>query len=150
MNERYKLCFVWGCWAFFTTQTLEDQAGIDWDQEKYQSCAEEPDEWTAQIFDPESLHPVPNPAQRWDILRVAFDAPLETPAEIEPDSTYSVRQINQGAVPWLQTPPVWRKEGREPLRVWAGTTFPEFVHWVQAVYVPIGRATEWRAARHFN
>ena len=93
MSE-FKLCYIKGCWAYFMTAKLSEQWGDDWDDAPYEHNASEPYEWEG-----------PNTLPRYEIVKVAFDAELETPAEILGgcNSSYSVKMINSGAVAWLTT-----------------------------------------------
>lgn len=70
------LCYVSGCWAFFTDRPLEEQWGDDWNEDG---------------------------TPKWKIVKVAWEGPFETPREMSrgPNSPYSVRDINRGAIAWL-------------------------------------------------
>lgn len=83
------LCYVRGCWAYFTTQPLEAQWGDDWDDAPYEHNAGCP-----------YLPYKPN--EHWEIHKLAFEASLETPDDGVINSSYSVRDINRGAVAWLR------------------------------------------------
>jgi len=96
MHE-YKLCYVDGCWAYFTTQRIEDQWGDDWDDAPYEHNAGEPyEDWkSVQV----GLSP------QWSIIKVAFDCnDLRAPRDGHVNSQYSVKSINAGAIAWLATP----------------------------------------------
>lgn len=137
MNERwedgdYRLCYVDRQWAYFTTQPLEEQWGDDWDDAPYEHNAGEPylpsesfsryNRETKQ-FEPGTDYVDGLPP--WDIRKAAYEAALETPAELaNGNSAYSVEMINAGAVAWL-APDRWSaKAGAKPIM--AGTTLPEF------------------------
>lgn len=108
------LCYVEGCWAFFTTQALKDQWGDDWEDSPYEHNAEPPYEWYEGRNVP-----------RYEIVKVAFDGDLETPSSGHLNSPYSVEQINNKAVPWLK-PWYWQSNWGKPVEVWAGTTLTDF------------------------
>jgi hypothetical protein len=103
------LCYVDGPWAYFTTQDLNEQWGDDWDDAPYEHNAGEP--YTAY-----------KEGEDWQIIKVAFDGPLESPADIAgSNSRYSVRDINAGAVAWLMT-----RFTDKPICVQAGSTLATF------------------------
>ena len=113
MNEPI-LCYVSGQWAYFTTQPLKDQWGDDWNDAPYEHNAGRPYEWRVSDRPP------------WEIIKVAFDGPCQTPAEINGgcNSPWSVEQINAGAVAWLQTDK-WVPEEQKTI-IPAGATMSEF------------------------
>jgi hypothetical protein len=118
MHE-YKLCYVAGCWAYFTTQKIEDQWGDDWDDAPYEHNAGEPyEDWKSVQA---GLSP------QWAIIKVAFDAhDLKDPSYGQVNSRYSVESINAGAIAWLASP-IYVKE---QVIIPAGTslcTFKELV-----------------------
>ena len=84
------LCYVEGNWAYFTTQELSKQWGDDWDDAPYEHNAGTPYEYDGE----EDAHP-------WEIVKVAWDGPFETPDYNHLNSPWSVEQINAGAVAWL-------------------------------------------------
>lgn len=89
------LCYVYGCWAYFTTQPLAEQWGDDWDDAPYEHNAGLPYTPTDRDM---AAH------KSWRIIKVAFDADMESPCHDCVNSPYSVRDINGGAVAWLRTP----------------------------------------------
>ena len=126
-----KLCYIEGCWAYFTTQELWKQWGDDWDDAPYEHNAGEPYTWgkndQAKLIEP------------WTITKVAFHGPFHLPCDIQGKS-YSVQAINRGDVPWLNLDGVMAQRiivGSAT--VYAGATFPEFCATVKncggAVYV---------------
>lgn len=121
MNEPI-LCFVTGCWAYFTTQPLEEQWGNDWNDAPYEHNCGLP--YTFDDFDRKSGK------APWQIVKCAFDADLEQPHEWHFNSPYSVEMINRKVVPWLQSGKYGlardQKTG-EPILIWAGTPFSEAI-----------------------
>ena len=120
--KEFRLCYVSGCWAYFTTQPLEVQQGDDWDDAPYEHNAGEPYE-----------------SDGGEILKVAFEGDFMLPCDNYCNSPYSVDQINHGDVPWLVAG--WFTKEKESL--FAGATFGEFVEFVQKhdgqVYIQRGR-----------
>lgn len=114
------LCYVDSCWACFTSQPLRDQWGDDWNDAPYEHNAGNPyafDEYAAK----EGREP-------WQIVRVAFRANLETPGAHVLNSGYSVEDINNRVVPWLQSGKYGdRDEQGNPIQIWAGATIEEFI-----------------------
>jgi hypothetical protein len=111
MDDQAILCFVNGPWAFFTTATLDEQWGDDWDDAPYEHNAGEPNTWTA-----------PDPACDHQVIRVAFHAELRAPCDDHINSPWSVQAINRGATPWLRSP-AW---ARENVEIYAGCTLRDF------------------------
>lgn len=128
MNSNdWKLCYVRGCWAYFTPIDLDKQWGDDWDDAPYEHNAGEP--YT-------NCKGVPH-----EIKRIAFDGPLQTPADLAgSNSAYSVEMINKGAAAWLTTDR-WVKQ---QVSIPAGGSIERFIELVQLsggkVYVPLETA----------
>lgn len=111
--SEFKLCFVKGDYAWFTTQDLSKQWGDDWDDAPYESNAGEPY----------------NGAGRgWDTLSVFFTGAFSRPHSRLLNSPWSVKQINNGAVAWLYTDP---PRGTPPINIFAGITLPRFIELVR-------------------
>lgn len=108
------LCYVSGCWAYFTTQPLADQWGDDWDDAPYEHNAGSP-------YTPSDKNIAEG--KSWDIVKVAFDGPFETPCEHHLNSPYSVLDINVGVVAWLRRS---RWDSGPPVAIPAGTTLADF------------------------
>jgi hypothetical protein len=89
MNRTAKLCYVDETWAYFTTQSLESQWGDDWNDAPYEHNAGLPYEAS------------PRDKKQWEIIKLAYDGPLETPCYGIPNSSMSVEDINNGACAWL-------------------------------------------------
>jgi len=112
-----RLCYIDGCWAYFTTQPLGKQWGDDWDDAPYEHNAGTP-------YGP---HGDEGP---WEIIKVAFEADLQTPADFAAgNSRYSVEDINQKAVAWLASPS-WSKD---KISIHAGATVEEFCTAIKSV-----------------
>ena len=109
-SELFKLCYIDGSFAFFTTQSLKDQWGDDWNDAPYEHNAGEP-----YLYNPET------DAKPFEVLRIAFDGgELRTPGDLAGyNSSYSVQDINDGKVPWLQS--FWTDE-----IIWAGSGLAHF------------------------
>ncbi len=80
-----KLCFVKDQWAYFSPQEPVELFFEDWDDIPYEYNAARP--------------------YGSDIVRVAYDAPVDTPSQLYGESRYSARQINHGAIAWLSPAP---------------------------------------------
>jgi len=107
-NEtEYRLCYVDLPWLYFTTQPLSDQWGDDWNDVPYEHNAE-----------------VPYTGDGWEIVKIAVDTELVTPAFLMQNSPFSVEDINAGQVPWLRT---WYSKEKHPVAIMAGTLLPEVV-----------------------
>jgi hypothetical protein len=90
---KYKLCYISGNKAFFTTQALSKQSGDDWDDVPYEHNAGSPSEWHRE-FDKDT--------KEWSIAALYFDVPWgKTPCYEHCNSPYSVDMINKKVVPWL-------------------------------------------------
>lgn len=119
--EVYKLCYVEDCWAWFTTQDLDKQWGDDWNDAPYEHNAGNP--YSYSDYDKQKGRP------EWKLMKLAFDAPMETPAQrmVYGNSRYSVEQINRGDVAWLRPT---EKEGKP---IHAGCTPEEFKELIRLV-----------------
>lgn len=126
MNN-FKLCYVNLPWSYFTTQSLEDQWGDDWNDAPYQHNAGSPyepcwhnkpdserrpcdcsaceDDWT------DDLEP------KWQVIKIALDTSLVTPS-FHVTEDLSVQDINQKKYPWLMS---YNRE----IEIWAGETVEE-------------------------
>ena len=133
MNPELKLCYVDGAWAYFTSQTLADVIGDDWNDVPYECNAGAPYTW--------GKHDAEQGRAPWEIIKLAWDSPtLETPGGFaNGNSRYCVDQINAGLVPWLAT--YWGE--KPPIKVMAGASVFEFSLAVVAsggnVYWPIDK-----------
>jgi len=119
MNPR--LCYVSGPWAFLTTCPIDKQWGDDWDDAPYEHNAGEPYGWREEYRE-RGIEP-------YEITRVSWIGELETPADIAGlNSSYSVQQINAGAVAWLTTA---RWSTVPQVVIPAGTTLDDFIRLVE-------------------
>jgi hypothetical protein len=109
--KEFRLCYVNGPFAYFTTQKLSEQWGDDWNDAPYEHNAGKPYEWSES-----------DKAPKWEILKVTFEAPLTTPDSGGSNRSYCVQDINKGQIAWLESEP-WEKT---PVRIFAGTTMNEF------------------------
>lgn len=120
MNEPV-LCYVDNPWAFFTTQSLEQQTGDDWDDAFFKWNAGEPYE-----------------RGDWQIIKVAFDSQHQIETADEYAGDYSVEVINKGAAPWLRVSSAYSNASR--VGFYAGGTLSQFVEFIEAVggnvYIP--------------
>ena len=85
--DSYKLCYVSGCWVYFTTQALDKQWGDDWNDAPYEHNAGSPYEWRLGSTEPE-----------YKILKLAYEGPFEEPCGYSSNRYYSVEMINRGAI----------------------------------------------------
>lgn len=113
MKEEYKLCYVDGQKAYFTTQDVKEQWGDDWNDAPYEHNAGTPYDWREGQKE-----------NKWEILDVYYECNLNTPDYSHNNSPYSVQDINKGVVPWLESPSY---EKEKFVRLFAGTTLGEFL-----------------------
>jgi len=113
MNKE-KLCYIDNETAYFTTiQELSDQWGDDWDDAPYEHNAGTPYEYGPH-----------RDGDEYKILKVKFDGELETPSDIaNGNSSYSVQDINSGAIAWLITS---RYSSRPKVAIHAGIDIETF------------------------
>jgi nucleoside 2-deoxyribosyltransferase len=95
--SNYKLCYVRNNFAWFTTRRLDQQWGDDWNDVPYEHNAGDPYEY--------GEHDKKAGKPPWRLKRLAYQAPLETPAQAAGgNSSYSVEDINRyQKTPWLTT-----------------------------------------------
>jgi len=108
-DDDFKLCYVEGDTAYFTTQPLDKQWGDDWNDAPYEHNAGTPYAWSEREDKP-----------RWYIHTLKFTG-FESPADIAmSNSHYSVEMINNGCVAWLTS-------SRKPVvNIYAGSTIGAF------------------------
>ena len=125
-----RLCFVRECWAFFTTQPLEMQWGDDWDDAPYEHNA--------------GLPYLPHAGESWEVIKVAWEGPFDTPAVMGNNCAYSVMHINDGRVPWLFQDAYTDKS--DIPAIYAGISLRDFIGVVEAaggvVYLARGSRQE--------
>lgn len=136
------LCYVDGPWAYFTTQELAKQTGDDWDDAPYEHNAEEPYEPGVRYYADGRIEKLerdwnPDGSPKWEVIRIAWRGPLETPDAWATNSPWSVDQINAGATPWLKPAQFGAKHS---VSIFAGTTLADFIAAVHScggvVYLP--------------
>lgn len=91
--SNYKLCYISGQWAWFTTAELKDQWGDDWNDYPYEHNAGSPYEWREGRDIPE-----------YSLLEIAWKGPFDPPCDW---CEVCVQDINQGDVAWLRTSPYY-------------------------------------------
>ena len=125
----FRLCYVEGCWAYFTTRSVTDQSGDDWNDTPYECNAGEPYEDEGTVYADNGT---------WEIMKVAFYGDFVPPCYDYLNSPWSVEQINKGVTPWL----VAGRFSTETKKLFAGATFDEFVEFIQSndgqVYINLG------------
>lgn len=90
----WKLCYVDGPWAWFTTQALKDQWGDDWNDRPYEHNAGSP-------YGPSEADK--KKGKTWDLMKIAYEGDFEQPSDGHTNSPWSVEDINAGAVAWIRT-----------------------------------------------
>ena len=128
--KTFRLCYIGGGTAYFTTQELSEQWGDDWDDVPYESNAGTPYRPTMFLYadgrkekDPRDFNEDGTP--KWEIQTVRFDCyDLDAPA----DKGYKVNvmEINAGAVAWLYGTTKDSEGNRIHVTVLAGDTIDEF------------------------
>jgi hypothetical protein len=150
------LCYVDGCWAFFTTKPLSEQWGDDWNDAPYEHNAGRPygpcwhneparrnDPKAKRGWRPGTQTPLDvgelcrcqSCVEDWnddgtpvfELTMIAWDGPFETPSSGCTNSNWSVEQINAGAIAWLRTSGI-----SPPVVIHAGTTMEDFIAKVKA------------------
>ena len=110
MRPVFRLCYVDGPWAWFTTRVpFTEQWGDDWNDAPYPDNAGDPYEWRPDRGVPE-----------YRLLKVAYDGPLRTPDER--GQSCSVQEVNETGIPWLASDPTAPVE----VEIRGGTMFFEF------------------------
>jgi len=111
-SEEPILCYISGRErerhrAYFTTGPLEEMWGDGWAKKPYECNAGDP-------------YPPHN--REYRIFRVAYDGEWQMPCDGHWNSPWSVKEINQKRVPWLQT-----LYAEERIQIFAGTSLLEFI-----------------------
>jgi hypothetical protein len=120
--SKYKLCYIDGNKAYFTTQALSKQDGDDWNDAPYEHNAGAPYEWHKE-HDKDT--------KPWSIATLYFEAtnPV-TPCTHVQNSEFSVDMVNSKRhIPWL----VIKKNYSDEIgvEIWAGTRYLDFVYAIQ-------------------
>lgn len=155
-NQVPVLCYVEGCWAFFTTKPLSDQWGDDWNDAPYEHNAGRPygpcwhnepknrnDQKSKRGFKPGTQTPLEvgelcrcsscvedwndDGTPKFDVFMIAWDGPFELPRDSCINSGFSVEQINAGAIAWLRSSNI-----SPPIVIHAGATIDEFTAKIKA------------------
>jgi hypothetical protein len=117
--KQFKLCYIDAAFAWFTTAELSEQWGDDWDDAPYDCNAGKP-------YAKDGVQ----------LMKIAYESNLVTPAEISNSIMRSVKQINSGEIPWLRD--YWGDSGDT---VMAGASPEEFTQAVLRhggmVYLPL-------------
>lgn len=108
----WRLCYVDGPWAWFTTRELSEQWGDDWDDAPYEHNSGGPYRYDGH-----------------ELMKVAWEGPLLEPHDGHCNSPYSVKSINAGACAWLRT----ESWVRDVVCVPAGVGLEEFKQLVESV-----------------
>lgn len=117
--KNYKLCYVDGNWAWFTSLPLEKQWGDDWNDAPYEHNA----------GDPYITHKNSDGVYvEHALVKVAWDGNFYPPCEGFTNSYWSVEQINQKDCPWFKTPS-WNDSKEDAL--YAGATLQEFMDYAK-------------------
>lgn len=126
MNKDFKLCYIDGCWAYFTTQDLDKQWGDDWDDVPYEHNAGDP--YTPCWHnEPEHINKTigrgfikagelcrcesckkdwnDDGTPKYEVIKLAFKANgTAQPCDVGSGSSpFSVKGINKGVCAWLWT-----------------------------------------------
>ena len=109
----YKLCYVDGNKAFFTSNWKE-QWGDDWNDRPYEHNAGEP---YRHYWKDDKEYEIP-------LKECYFELPIyyKTPCEGHLNSPYSVQDINNHCCPWLIC-----GYDKDATYIHAGTSYPKFV-----------------------
>lgn len=126
--KEFKLCYIDGDTAYFTSNDLDKQWGDDWDDAPYEHNAGTPygpfimyyaDGHTEK--DPRDWNEDGTP--KWEIYKLKFESwNLNTPNYSYGNSPYSVLDINSGAVAWLYG----QDKDKKPIVIKAGASIEEF------------------------
>jgi hypothetical protein len=126
--KTFKLCYIEGNTAYFTTKDIAMQWGDDWNDVPYHCNAGAP--YTPTVFhytagrtELDMRDHEADGTPKWEILAVQFDCyRLQTPAELSGYNPYSVQMINAGAAAWLFGYDALAR----PVAIHAGATLDDF------------------------
>lgn len=107
------LCYVSEQWAYFTTQPLDKQNGLNWDLVPHDVYSNIPYE----LADDDT--------KQWDVVKLAWDGPFDAPFKDYGACGWSVHQINSGAAPWLSNKN-YVSSDHVDVEIYAGTPLSEF------------------------
>ena len=118
MEEEYKLCYVDGQKAYFTSN-FEKQCGDDWNDAPYECNAESPyNHWSELVEDNKEVSKrkwKDHPIELVELFFETHDWNERKPCDV---GRFSVEQINKGAVAWVAT---------DKFCIQAGTTMKDFI-----------------------
>lgn len=118
MEEEYKLCYVEGQKAYFTSN-FEKQWGDDWNDRPYECNAGEPyDDWSELIEDNEDRHKRKYKNHPIYIETLYFETHDWCESKPCEKGRFSVEEINKGAIAWIIT---------DKFCIQAGTTMKDFI-----------------------
>lgn len=115
-SQGFKLCYVDGGTAWFTTAPLDKQWGDDWNDAPYEHNAGSPYAYHDYMKE--------HGTQPYELCTILYRG-LSTPADLawSGNSPYSVEQINTGITPWLS---------ENGVHIFAGASIEEFKQKVRA------------------
>ena len=108
MKKVHKLCYIHEPWAYFTTLPVTGRGritGDDWNDAPYDCNAGSP-----YIENDENM------------VKIAYESELSTPAGYHYNAPYCIDQINSGFVPWLCD-----YYGKTGVKIMAGCELDEFI-----------------------
>lgn len=115
-KKTYKLCYLEGNKAIFT-DNFEHQSGDDWNDRPYEDNAEYPnDYYTEDGMD----YPIELKTLFFETSKYGHDWMEKQPRDI---GSFSVDEINRGAVAWLST---------EKYSILGGTTLEDFINTIES------------------
>ena len=115
-KKTYKLCYLEGNKAIFT-DNFEHQSGDDWNDRPYEDNAEYPnDYYTEDGMD----YPIELKTLFFETSEYGHDWMEKQPRDI---GSFSVDEINRGAVAWLST---------EKYSILGGTTLEDFINTIES------------------
>ena len=121
----YKLCYVCPStrFAWFTSISLKEQWGDDWDDAPYEHNAGDPyaDHYSSLDANLKNRKRI-----KHDLLQVAWSSLHQMPCTNQINSPWSVKGINSGNIAWL-TVPHHRQNDDNAFPIFAGTTLREFI-----------------------
>ena len=132
--KNFKLCYIEGDTAYFTTQDLDKQWGDDWNDAPYEHNAERPYGPAIHYYADGSTKKSERDwnedgTPKWEIYTLKFDGyNMETPGYRAANSAYSVDSINAGHVAWLAG---YDSKNKKYVSIQAGASIEEFKHKVR-------------------
>lgn len=127
MNN-FKLCYIEGQTAYFTTQELSVQWGDDWNDAPYEHNAGRPYEAGYYHYSDGRSEPITaqwndDGTPKWEIYKLKYECDnLRTPAQYVYTSEWSVQDINAKKIAWL----FGNDTNNNMVTIHAGTSIEEF------------------------